>query len=151
MTTRADVVKAARGYVGTPFRHQGRILDVAIDCVGLVLCIGEDLHLSDREGVPFKRADYPDYAAQPTDRFVLQELRRRAIAKPIGAQLEPGDILAMRIPHLPCHAAVVVDRADRLYMIHAYDSGPRQCVEHIISTAWRNRAVGVFCFPGVTE
>jgi NlpC/P60 family putative phage cell wall peptidase len=151
VTTQADVVKAARTYVGTPFRHQGRIRDLAIDCVGLVLCVGEDLGLVDRAGVPFHRLDYPDYAAQPTDRFVLEELRRRAIVKPAGAPLEPGDLLAIRVPSLPCHAAVVADRAGQLYMIHAYDSGPRQCVEHILSPAWRSRAVGVFQFPGVTK
>jgi hypothetical protein len=123
----------------------------AIDCVGLVLCIGADLGLFDRHGDPFRREDYPDYASQPTDRFVLEELRRRAIEKPIGAKLEPGDILAMRIPHLPCHAAIVVDRAECLYMVHAYDSGPRQCVEHILSMGWRNRSVGSFYFPGVVE
>lgn len=151
MTTVADVQKTARLYVGTPFRHQGRIRDLAIDCVGLVLCVGEDLGLVDSAGVPFLRADYPDYAAQPTSSFVLEELRRRATAKLPGAPIEPGDLLAIRIPSLPCHAAVVVDRGGQLYMIHAYDSGPKQCVEHILSAAWRNRAVGVFGFPGVTK
>jgi NlpC/P60 family putative phage cell wall peptidase len=151
VTTIADVEKQARLYVGTPFRHQGRIRGLAVDCVGLVLCVGEDLGLVDRVGKPFLRADYPDYAAQPTDSFVLEELRRRAISKLPGEPMEPGDILAIRVPSLPCHAAVVVDRAGCLYMIHAYNSGPRQCVEHILSSAWRGRAVGVFKFPGVTK
>jgi NlpC/P60 family putative phage cell wall peptidase len=150
MVKTADIVACARQYVGTPFRHQGRIAGLGIDCVGLVLCIGEDLGLVDREGIPFRRLDYPNYAAQPTDRFVLEELRRRALTQPIGREIEPGEITAIRIPHLPCHAAVAVDRAGVHYMIHAYDSGPRQCVEHILSQAWRNRVVGVFRFPGVT-
>jgi hypothetical protein len=150
MTTNVDIQNAARAFVRTPFRHQGRISGVGIDCVGLVLSIGEDFGLVDRLGIPFRRDDYPNYAAQPSDRFVFDELRRRAIARPIGSGIVGGDILAIRIPELPCHAAVAIDRAGHPYMIHAYDSGPRQCVEHIFSLAWRHRVVGVFRFPGVT-
>jgi hypothetical protein len=151
VTTRADIATAARKYVGTPFKHQGRIEGLAIDCVGLVLCAGEDLGLRDLYGAPFLRSDYPDYSSQPTDRFVYDELVRRAILKPIGAKLVAGNILGMRIPRLPCHAAIVTERDGMLYMIHAYDSGPRECAEHILSQAWRNRIVGAFDFPGVTE
>jgi NlpC/P60 family putative phage cell wall peptidase len=151
VTTIAEVEKQARLYVGTPFRHQGRIRGLAIDCVGLVVCVGEDLGLLDRAGTPILRTDYPDYAAQPTDSFVLQEFRRRLNIRLPGEPIEPGDLLAIRMPDLACHAAAVVDRAGCLYMVHAYDSGPRQCVEHILSKAWRSRIVGVFRFPGVTK
>lgn len=150
MTTRADVVSAARGYVGTPFRHQGRIKGLALDCVGLALCVGEDLRIIDTAGKPFLRSDYPDYAAQPTNSFVYEELKRRAIPRLPGATIEEGDVLAVRIPNFPCHAAIACYRAGQLYMIHAFNSNPFQCVEHIISRPWRNRIVGVCEFPGVT-
>ena len=35
--TADDIVNAARECVGTPFRHQGRVLGVGLDCAGLVL------------------------------------------------------------------------------------------------------------------
>lgn len=151
MIRRIAIETAARKYIGTPFAHQGRRAQQALDCVGLVLCIGEDLGLSDKFGVPFLRKDYPDYAALPTDTFVYDELRRRATERTPLDPMKNGDILAVRMPHFPCHAAIAVDRVGLMYMIHAYNSPPRQCVEHVISHAWKNRIVGVFEFPGVVD
>ncbi len=34
MTTREDIVRAARGWIGTPYRHQASLKGVGTDCLG---------------------------------------------------------------------------------------------------------------------
>lgn len=152
-TCTADAfVGRSREYIGTPFRHQGRAIGRGggVDCVGLVLCVGEDLALVDRLGAPLSRRDYPGYNPQPTDNFVHLECRRRLLEKPL-VELVDADVLTIRIPHLPTHAAIVAIRAGIPYIIHAYSGGTKKVVEHILSEPWRRRIVGVFAVPGVAR
>lgn len=146
--TRGQVVERARSYVGTPFLHQGRQLGKGVDCVGLILCVAEDLGLKDRAGVPLLRADYFNYGPQPLERQVHDQCGARLIAKPPTAPLLAGDVVSMRVPHLPTHTAIVAIRGEAAYVIHAYN-GSGKVVEHILSEPWRRRIVGVFSFPEV--
>lgn len=145
--TGADVERHARSFVGTPFLHQGRRKGHGVDCVGLVLCVAEDLGLVDRDGRKFLRADYYDYGMQPAGRFVHDECAKRLIVKP-QSDLTAGDVLSLRVPHLPTHTAIVALRGEALYIIHAYN-GAGSVVEHILSEPWRRRIIGSFTFPGV--
>ena len=113
-----------------------------MDCVGLVLCVAEDLGILDREGKPFLRKDYLNYGPQPVDSFVHAECVRRMVqmsalepAKPQGrsakepqgwsaspalhpadatpsAILRPGQVITLRVPSVPCHVAIVTSLAD---------------------------------------
>jgi NlpC/P60 family putative phage cell wall peptidase len=146
--SRELVVIRARSYVGSPFVHQGRQLGRGIDCVGLVLCVAEDLGLRDSAGVPFLRGDYVSYSAQPVDRFVHEECIKRLTVKAPLDELLAGDVLSMRVPHLPTHLAIIAIRSGVQYVIHAYN-GNGKVVEHVLSEPWRRRIVGSFSFPEV--
>lgn len=150
-TTAADVVEQARKYVDTPFLDKGRRLGQGVDCVGLVLCVAEDLGIKDPFGIPILRADYTDYAKQPTDSFVHETCRKRLELQPIGTAFAPGQIVSMRIPVFPCHVGILALRGEHLYLIHAYDSPPGKgkCSEIIFDQAWQRRVVGTFQFSGV--
>lgn len=168
MPSRADVVAKAREYLlaNTPFHHQGRTKGRGIDCVGLPLCIAEDLGISDKEGVPFTRYMYANYDRQPIHDEVLKLFKKHLLEKHIAAPLEPGDILAIRNPTSACHAAIVVSmpsgewgKPPVLGIIHAYGTdavaiprgGTEKIVEHILDFKWRRRIAGVFTFPGVEK
>ena len=43
MTCPVDIVKAARTYIGTPFHHRERQPGIALDCVGLLVCVAREL------------------------------------------------------------------------------------------------------------
>ncbi len=43
----AEILAAARTWLGTPWRHQGRLKDAAVDCGGLILGVGNELRLLD--------------------------------------------------------------------------------------------------------
>lgn len=138
MTTRKQIVEAARRYLGTPFQHQGRLQGIALDCVGLPICIGRDLGLS----VP----DYHNYSPEPADDTVLQECKKN-LREVSLEEMKPGDILCMRVP-VPCHTAIVTELLGQTGIIHAY-SGIGKVVEHNLNLQWRRRIAGVFQFPGV--
>src|SRR6266478_5345302 len=122
MPTRAEVISTARQFVDTPFHHLGRSKGQQLDCVGLVLCVAEDLGLKDTSGVQFNRSDYPNYSPQPVGRFVHEECRRRLVLKSV-TDLKPGHVMTMHIPTDPCHAAIISEQGGVLYMIHAYAGG----------------------------
>lgn len=155
----ADIVTAARKYLGKPLRHQGRFK--ALDCVGLVLAIADDLRLVDIHGQPIKRADYANYGPQPVDGAVQEEISQRLLEVPSPAAsspaalnalsllLQPGDVVTLRVPLIPCHVGVVSTVAGKPGVIHAYSSS-KKVVEHRFDANWLRRIAGVFRFPGVT-
>jgi hypothetical protein len=147
--TRKLVVETARSYENTPFHHLGRVKGTGVDCVGLVLCVAEDLGLKDVHGVPLLRNDYTDYSPQPLGDFVMHECKYRLIEKSIGSML-PGDVITMKVPYSACHAGFVVERHGALYVIHALNSStvPR-VMEHILDKKWHHAITGAFSLPGV--
>jgi hypothetical protein len=42
-----QILAAARSWLGTPWRHQGRLKGVAVDCGGLIIGVGKELGLLD--------------------------------------------------------------------------------------------------------
>jgi NlpC/P60 family putative phage cell wall peptidase len=149
MATREQIQETAREYLGTPFQHQGRIKGHACDCVGLPLMVGDELHLVDKNGKPFKAMDNANYSSQPLDRFVHEEAQRRLIEKPID-QMQPGDMITLRVPSVPCHVAIVTSLQGGLGMIHAYVVSDK-VVEHVLDRKWLKRIEGCFEFPGTEE
>lgn len=132
MTTRQQIIDAARSYLRVPYHHQGRNR-AGIDCAGLIVCVARDvgIELQDMGGYPRT----PDGKAL---RSFVEEQGRRV------AEYQPGDILLMRFERDPQHLAIVTDRG----MIHSY-LGAGKVVEHGIDKTWAKRIVAAYAFPGV--
>jgi len=151
VVNRDDIVAVARAYLGTRFRHQGR--RAALDCVGLALAVAEDLGLLDRFGTLIRREDYGHYGSQPVDGPVLRECERRLVRlhyapEALISVLEPGQVLALRAPFVPCHAGIVSQLEFGPGVIHAYPPSGG-VVEHLLDARWLKRIAGVFWFPEV--
>lgn len=140
MVTRADIVAEARKYLGTPFRHQGRVLARGCDCAGLVICVARNLGLKD------SNFDISNYGRLPTGDELRRNLREHLdlIEGPYEAY-KPGDILLMRIETDPQHLGILTE-AD--YMIHAY-AQLRRVTEHRIDSLWQSRIIEAYSFRGV--
>ena len=154
MTTRKNIAAKAREYVGTPFKHQGRLKGIACDCVGLGYMIAEDLGLHSRNGKAIHKHDNSVYTAQPHGSQVLDTCRQLLTEKPI-AEMQEGDLLCMKMPTVPCHVGIVstlyVGTRDQcLGIIHSY-APAQKVVETILDAKLRARIVAVFNFPGVTS
>jgi NlpC/P60 family putative phage cell wall peptidase len=145
---RARAVEAARGWLGTPYRHQASLRGEGADCLGLVRGIWRELVGSEPEGVPPYR---PDWAEAGGEETLLQAARRWLIEIPV-ARAEPGDVLLFRMaPGAPAkHCAILSETGGRgARMIHAYWG--RSVVESWMGDWWRRRLAAAFAWPASVE
>src|SRR5690606_35448857 len=114
--TEQDIVAAARGWIGTPYRHQGTLKGVGCDCLGLVRGVWREL-LGPEPEPPGAYA--PEWAeALGTER--MAEAARRHMSAVALADIRPGDVLLFRWrAGLPAKHAAILTTAAR--MIHAHD------------------------------
>lgn len=99
MTTRAEIVAAARSYLGVRWRHKGRTRH-GVDCVGLLVAVSNDL------GLGVKDTDL-DYKRTPDVHLFLQMLRSQSDRGDFN-NIRPGSILMMRQHIYPCHCGIAV-------------------------------------------
>lgn len=128
----SDIVDAARKYIGTPFRHQGRLPGVALDCAGLFIQICLDLGFSPVDSKGYGRNPYKGMLETHADN---QEFMRRI---PIS-EMAAGDILLMRFSGNPQHVAIHAGEN----IIHAYEHAGK-VVEHRMADVWRARVVRAY-------
>lgn len=136
MITGLDVLAEARTWLGTPFRHQGRVKGVGVDCLGLVVGVGRSLGLSQADGTGYPR--------QPDGRALLSGLDAAYVPLPLGQQ-RAGDILVLRIRREPQHLALVTERGG---MIHVHAAVGR-VVETGLDAGWAARLVAAYRYPGL--
>lgn len=147
MTTRADIVKAARGWLGTPYRHQARCKGVAVDCIGLVGGVALELGIS---GAQEWAADVSlhNYTRQPDPATLLGGCERFLDRVPVS-QMLPGDVLVFSLQETPRHFALLTYRNPNR-VIHAYALlSARRVVEQSLPIA-KARLLAAFAFRGVT-
>ena len=136
-----EIIAAARTWLGTPWRHQGRLKGVAVDCGGLIIGVGRELGLLD--------FDTRAYGRIPDGQQLRALCEQHLTPKPI-AEATPGDVLLMRFTRHPQHLAIVGDRGDPFSLIHAYaDAGA--CVEHGADLKWLRRIVAAYSFKQPTS
>lgn len=129
-----QIVVAARRWVGTPFRHQGRDAN-GIDCVGLPIVIARSFNL-----LPPTFVD-PVYGRAPTGEIVDQLCNvctrtTRAV---------PGSLIVIAWTKLAAHVAICTGDT----MVHAYES-VGSVVEHGYRGRWVRMTHSVWLIPGVT-
>lgn len=135
--TGADVVAAARAWVGVKYRHQGRSRE-GVDCIGLPACVRAELGMVTQ--------DVTDYAARATDESMLEWCRENMLTV---AELQPGDILVMAYGR-DRHMAIVGDYPHGGFsIIHAFIDN-RRVVENRLDEDHMARVIGRFRFPEVT-
>jgi len=136
----ARIIAAARGWIGTPYRHQASLKGVGCDCLGLLRGVWRERYGAEPESMPAYAADWAEAGGSEQ----LATAARRHLIELDVSEAEPGDVLLFRWrPHLPAkHAAILVERQR---MIHAYD-GAAVC-EVFYAPFWRRRAAFAFRFP----
>lgn len=131
--TPEDFVNTARGYIGTPFKHQGRLPHVALDCAGLVICAAREcgIDMSDRKGY----SNIPDGVE-----FKLCLLENAFPVK--RDELRVGDLMTFAWTRYEQHVAIV-SSLDPMRIIHSwYDAG--KAVENGLDEYWARRLRGCF-------
>ena len=137
--TADDLLSAARQCLGTPFRHQGRLIGFGLDCAGVAIHVARQIGAG--------HLDVSGYGRSPAS----GQLERSLDGQPCLERIEPiedrqpGDLLLMRMAREPQHLAILTDPQT---IIHAYESVGR-CCEHRMDSAWISRIVGIYRFRGV--
>lgn len=133
----ADVVFAARECLGTPFRHQGRIPGVALDCAGLIIAVAQRLGIA--------HSDVDGYGRRPHMGLLEATLDSQpALVRVADGERFPGDILLMRFAADPQHLAIHAGDT----IIHSWASPGKVC-EHRLDAIWQSRIVAAYRFREV--
>jgi len=128
------VVQYAREALGTPYRHQGRLVGQALDCIGLAIYVAQRLNL------PY--TDLPAYGQTP-HKGLLQEMTELQPCLERVSQRQKGDLLLMKFTYDPQHMAICAGDT----IIHcAMDTG--RVVENRIDADTERRIVAVYRFRG---
>lgn len=140
---RAEIVAAARCWIGTPYHHQASARGVGCDCLGLVRGVWREAIGAEPEVAP---PYSPDWAEASGGETLLEAAGRHFVPVPA---LRAGCVVVFRwrdgMPAKHVGIAVTPGR-----LLHAYDSVGR-VVETTFSDAWRRRIAAIFDFPGVTD
>lgn len=147
MLSRQDIAAVARGWIGTPYRHQASLKGVGCDCLGLVRGVWREVFGREPEAAP---PYSPDWAEASSTESLAQAAARHMIATPVDAY-EPGDVLLFRwrVGMPAKHAAIVTAGGGRGHcmMVHAHDGAA--VTEVAIAPWWSRRLAYAFKFPGV--
>jgi NlpC/P60 family putative phage cell wall peptidase len=145
---RAAALAAARGWLGTPYRHQASREGEGADCLGLVRGVWRALYGTEPEVAPPYSADWAEVGGEET----LLAAARRWLIEIAPGQAEPGDVLLFRMSDgAPVKHCAVLSEAGgaESRMIHAYWG--RSVVESWMGSWWRQRLVAAFTWPNVTD
>lgn len=158
MTTGDAMVIAARGWIGTPYRHQARgpsgFLG-GVDCVGLVIAVAVSLGLMPEDYDP------TGYALDSDGVQLREEISKwcELIAEDEDGQtmerweplIKPGDLLVFNIISLPRHVAIASEilygNDKSVAMIHSYNVAGK-VVEHNLDARWAKRLIQVWRING---
>lgn len=136
-----EVVRIAREWIGTPYRHQGARKGVGCDCLGLVRGIWRDLYGEEPERPQPYGMDWAERSGE--ERLMAAALRHFG-APLIADAMQPGDLLLFRWQEDVAAKHLGVLTAPHRF-IHAYEAAG--VIESALVPGWRRRLAGVFRWP----
>lgn len=145
---RQAIIKEARRWIGTPFRHQASLRGIGCDCAGLIKGVGMARNLVSLDENEWRAVS--SYGRQP------RPDRMGAVLKRFLVQIEPGDALAGDIvwmewrKGLPMHLALLSEFNSRPTIIHAF-SDFSAVVEHGYNKEWSDKAMAWWRYPGLVK
>lgn len=140
----SEIVRAARGWLGTPYVHQASTKGAGTDCLGLVRGVWRECLGCEPEAVPAYTADWSE--PQQEERLLTAAMEHM-LPVDIGAELRIGQCLLfrMRDGSVAKHLGNVSRTEPVAAFIHAYSG--RGVVESALSHPWSRRIVARFEFP----
>ncbi|MFV0334732.1 MAG: NlpC/P60 family protein [Tropicimonas sp.] len=139
-----QVVEIARGWIGTPYRHQASVKGAGADCLGLIRGVWRSLYGAEPEEVPGYSPDWSEASGE--ERLWQAAMRHLEPRFPVCAP-EPGDVLLFRM----CDAGVakhlgIFSLCEGLpSLVHAYQG--HAVLESPLSRPLQRRIVARFAFP----
>ena len=145
MTTRAEIVSAARMLIDTPYLHQGRVPGVE----GGTDCIGVPVMVAWMRKIKPLSWDVRGYRRIPDGYTLMRRLREEMGAEVSQDDMQPADVAVFDWGQYPHHVGIIGDyRHGGLSLIHA-DNVSRKVIEQRLVIQAPIRFVAAFQFPGV--
>lgn len=140
------IVDTARGWIGTPYRHQGASKGAGADCLGLVRGVWRELYGREPAEVPPYTADWSEPGG---DEALWRAARAHFSEKPVN-DAKIGDVILFRMRNgaVAKHLGIASDIGPVARFIHAYSG--HGVVESPFSEPWARRVVARFEFPQLT-
>ncbi len=120
--TRKEVLEVSRRLIGLPFVHQGRSAETGVDCVGLLVVMGEMINYPEI-------IDVTGYRRIPSSTVIKETLCKNLDEIPLD-EARPADIFLMRQGGLLArHAAIYysdktdIPNGDEPMILHANKKG----------------------------
>jgi cell wall-associated NlpC family hydrolase len=134
-----DIIDSARSMIGTPFHHQGRMPNVALDCAGVIV--------KTFSAVGVECYDEQNYASPPEDGTLARIIdRQSAFVKIPAHEVKEGDVILLMMFGAPNHLAIHAGEN----MIHSYEAIGKVC-EQRLSDRWRSRIIHGYRCKGMTN
>lgn len=147
MTTRAEIIAAARSLKGTPYLHQGRVAGEkgGVDCVGVPVLVSWNLELKPRTW------NITGYRRLPDGHSLMRHLDEHMGGEVSQDAIQPGDLVVVSYARHPHHVGIVVDHPlGGLGLVHASALIGR-VVETRLTFTTDMKFVAAFRFPGVID
>lgn len=138
-----SIIAEARAWLGTPWRHQGRLRGIGVDCIGLIGGVALALDLPGAREWRDTPA-FHNYGRQPDPAVLLAgcDLLMDAVPR---AEARHGDVLILRFEKEPQHFAFLATDRDYPTLVHALALS-RRVVEQRYDAVWRSRLVAAYRF-----
>lgn len=135
------IVAAARGWMGTPYRHQASCKGAGTDCLGLILGVWREVVGALPEYIPPYTPDWSEAGGR--EDLLMAALRWLEPADTAMA----GDVLLFRMRNgaVAKHLGIATETGQTPCFIHAYSG--HAVVETALSEPWARRLAARFRFP----
>jgi len=133
------ILKEAREWKGTIWRHGQSTKGVSADCVGFVVGVFRNLGFN---------VWYENYRQKPIGDELAHEFRSRLIEKPIEEK-QIGDVVLFKVFGITTHTAILSGYNNEIWWyIHSDDRpGVNKVVEVPLSKNWERRIAYCFYVP----
>lgn len=137
------IVVAARGWIGTPYRHQASCKGAGTDCLGLLRGVWREVLGEEPEPVPPYSMDWSEPAQEER---LWRAAARHLVPKALPDEA-PGDVLLFRMRNgmVAKHLGIAGEIGAGATFIHAYSG--HAVLESPLSQPWRRRIAARFTFP----
>ncbi|MBO0345191.1 C40 family peptidase [Roseibium sp. CAU 1637] len=140
----ARILKEARSWLGTPYRHQARCKGQGCDCLGLLRGVWRALYGPEPQPVP---AYQPDWVVADKAEPLVTAASRWLVSCDL-APLRPGMVVLFRWRDgLPARHVGILSSQDQ--MIHAFERVG--VVESPLVPAWQRRISHAYRFPPIPD
>jgi NlpC/P60 family putative phage cell wall peptidase len=138
------IIRAVRGWIGTPYRHQASVKGQGCDCLGLLRGVWREVIGAEPEAVP---SYTPDWSETGRDECLWAAAVRNMRSTEIDTGKRGQVVLfRMRTGHVAKHLGFLAGNdAGFDTVIHAYSG--RGVIETPLTDVWVRKIVAQFQFP----